>query len=139
MKFVATKTTDQLDLQALHRVRERLVSQRTGIINQIRAFLLERGIAVRQGQRFLRAELPRILATPPDVLSPCMVRIIEGLAGDWRHLDERIEGLSAEIEVVARQDAGCERLMSVPGIGPIVSSATGAAVGRAGGFSTGGG
>ena len=70
MKFVATKTADQLDLQALHRVRERLVSQRTGIINQIRAFLLERGIAVRQGQRFLRAELPRILATPPDVLSP---------------------------------------------------------------------
>jgi transposase len=63
-------TADQLDLQALHRVRERLVSQRTGIINQIRAFLLERGIAVRQGQRFLRAELPRILAMPPDVLSP---------------------------------------------------------------------
>jgi transposase len=53
----------------LHRVRERLVSQRTGIINQIRAFLFERGIAVRQGLRFLRAELPRILATPPDVLS----------------------------------------------------------------------
>jgi len=63
MKFVATKTADQLDLQALHRVRERLVSQRTGIINQIRAFLMERGIAVRHGQRFLRAELPRILAT----------------------------------------------------------------------------
>jgi transposase len=62
MKFVATKTADQLDLQAMHRVRERLVSQRTGIINQIRAFLLERGVAVRQGQRFLRAELPRILA-----------------------------------------------------------------------------
>jgi transposase len=70
MKFVATKTADQLDLQALHRVRERLVSQRTGIINQIRAFLLERGIAVRQGQRFLRVELPGILATPPDVLCP---------------------------------------------------------------------
>jgi transposase len=46
---VTTKTTDQLDLQALHRVRERLVGQRTGIINQIRAFLLARGIAVRQG------------------------------------------------------------------------------------------
>ena len=56
MKFVATKTADQLDLQALHRVRERLVSQRTGIINQIRAFLLERGIAVRQG-RGARAEM----------------------------------------------------------------------------------
>ena len=72
MKFVTTETADQLDLQALHRVRERLVSQRT--INQIRAFLLERGIAVRQGQRFLRTELPRILATPPDVLSPRMAR-----------------------------------------------------------------
>src|SRR4030088_200376 len=57
MKFVATKTAEQLDLQALHRVRERLVSQRTGIINPIRAFLLERGVAVRQGLRFLRAEL----------------------------------------------------------------------------------
>jgi hypothetical protein len=73
MKFVATKTAEQLDLQTLHRVRERLVSQRTGIINQIRAFLLERGVAVRQGLRFLRAELPRILATPCDVLSPRMV------------------------------------------------------------------
>lgn len=51
LKFVATKTAEQLDLQALHRVRERLVSQRTGIINQIRAFMLERGIAVRQGIR----------------------------------------------------------------------------------------
>ena len=98
MKFVVTKTADQLDLQALHRVRERLVSQRTGIINQIRAFLLERGIAVRQGQRFLRVELPRILATPPDVLSPRMVRVIEGLASDWHRLDERIEVFSSEIE-----------------------------------------
>jgi transposase len=137
MKFVATKTADQLDLQALHRVRERLVSQRTGIINQIRAFLLERGIAVRQGQRFLRAELPNILATPPDVLSPRMVRVIEGLAGDWRRLDERIEGLSSEIETVARQDAGCERLMSVPGIGPIISSAMVAAIGTGDGFTKG--
>jgi transposase len=137
MKFVATKTADQLDLQALHRVRERLVSQRTGIINQIRAFLLERGVAVRQGLRFLRAELPRILATPPDVLSPRMVRVIEGLAGDWRRLDERVESLSSEIEAVARQDTGCERLMSVPGIGPIISSAMVAAIGTGDVFSKG--
>src|SRR3954453_2265244 len=129
MKFVATKTAEQLDLQAMHRVRERLVSQRTGIINQIRAFLLERGVAVRQGQRFLRAELPRILATPPDVLSPRMTRIVEDLATDWRRLDQRVEGLSNEIEAIARQDTGCERLMSVPGIGPIISSAMVAAIG----------
>src|SRR5450830_665908 len=110
MKFVATKTADQLDLQALHRV-------------------LERSVAVRPGQRFLSAELPRILAAPSDVLSPRMVRLIEDLAGDWRRLDERIEGLSSEIEAIARQDAGCERLMSVPGIGPIISSAMVAAIG----------
>jgi transposase len=137
MKFVATKTADQLDLQALHRVRERLVSQRTGIINQIRAFLLERGIAVRQGQRFLRAELPRILATPSDILSPRMARVVEDLASDWRRLDQRIEGLSAEIGVLARADSGCERLMSVPGIGPIISSAMVAAIGTGDAFSKG--
>jgi transposase len=129
MNFVATKTADQLDLQALHRVRERLVSQRTGIINQIRAFTLERGIAVRQGIRFLRAELPMILASRADVLSARMLRVIEDLAGDWRRLDERIETLSREIETIARQDAGCDRLMSVPGIGPIISSAVVAAIG----------
>ena len=137
MRFVATKTADQLDLQAMHRVRERLVSQRTGIINQIRAFLNERGIAVRQGQRVLRTELPRILATPPDVLSPRMVRVIEELACDWRRLDERIEGLSGEIEELAKRDPGCERLMSVPGIGPLISSAMVAAIGSGNGFSKG--
>ena len=137
MKFVATKTADQLDLQALHRVRERLVSQRTGIINQIRAFLLERGVAVRQGLRFLRAELPRILAKPSDVLSARMVRIIENLAEDWRRLDERIDQLSGEIAALARQDAGCERLMSVPGIGPIIASAMVAAIGDGAAFAKG--
>src|ERR1700751_2623676 len=137
MKFVATKTAEQLDLQAQHRVRERLVSQRTGIINQIRAFLLERGIAVRQGLRFLRAELPRILATRTDALSPRMLHVIEDLAGDWRRLDERIEDLSSEIEVLARRDVGCERLMSVPGIGPIISSAMVAAIGTGDAFSKG--
>jgi len=78
MSFVATKTADQLDLQALHRVRERLVSQRTGIINQIRAFLLER-VAVRQGLRFLRDELPIILATRSDGCH----RACYGLSRNW--------------------------------------------------------
>src|SRR6266699_4125811 len=137
MKFVATKTADQLDLQALHRVRERLVSQRTGIVNQIRAFLLERGVAVRQGFRFLRTALPDILAAPSDVLSPRIVHIIEDLAIDWRRLDERVNAVSAEIETVARQDAGCEWLMSVPGIGPIISSAMVAAIGTGDVFSKG--
>jgi transposase len=137
MKFVATKTADQLDLQALHRVRERLVGQRTGIINQIRAFLLERGVAVRKGLGFLRKELPAILATRVDVVSPRMMRIIEDLAGDWHRLDERIEGLSTEIETLAHQDPACERLMTVPGIGPIISSAMVAAIGNGAVFAKG--
>jgi transposase len=137
MRFVATKTVEQLDLQALHRVRERLVGQRTGIINQIRAFLLDRGIAVRQGLRFLRAELPGILAKRTDVLSPRMVHIIEGLADDWHRLDERIEGLSSEIGALACQDPACDRLMTVPGIGPIISSAMVAAIGNGAAFAKG--
>jgi len=137
MKFVAAKTAEQLDLQALHRVRERLVGQRTGIINQIRAFLLERGIAVRQGLPFLRAELQDILAKRTDVFSVRMVHAIEDLAGDWCRLDERIEGLSTAIELLARQDPGCKRLMTVPGIGPIISSSTVAAIGNGAVFSKG--
>jgi transposase len=71
------------------------------------------------------------------VLSPRMVRIVEDLVGDWRRLDERIEGLSGEIDGLARQDAGCERLMSVPGIGPIISSAMVAAIGAGDAFAKG--
>src|SRR5919109_4293915 len=90
MKFVALKSVEQLDLQALHRIRERLVCQRTSVINQIRAFLLERGIAVRQGLRALRTELTIILAMT-EKLSPRMIHMIETLCADWRHLDGRIE------------------------------------------------
>jgi transposase len=137
MKFVATKTTDQLDLQALHRVRERLVRQRTSIINQIRAFLLENGVAIRQGRRFLEHELPQVLAKHGDVLSVRLVHAIEDLAGDWHRLEDRIDGLSREIEAMAKQDRGCRRLMTLPGVGPIISSATVAAIGNGAMFSKG--
>src|SRR6478752_7017554 len=96
-RFVPAKTNEQLDLQALHRVRSRLVSERTAVINQIRGFLLERGIIVRRGLRFLRQALPDILAKRTDVLSPRMVRMVADLASDWRQLDERIEAVTDEI------------------------------------------
>jgi transposase len=76
-----------------------------------------------------RTELPGILAKRSDVLSPRTMRVIEDLAGDWRRLDERIEGLSGDIISLVEQDPACERLMTVPGIGPIISSAMVAAIG----------
>jgi transposase len=118
-RFVPAKTNEQLDLQALHRVRSRLVGGRTAVINQIRGFLLERGIIIRQGLRFLRQQLPDILAKRTDVLSPRMVRTVSDLAGDWRQLDERIETVTDEIEMLAKGDDSCRRVMTVPGIGPI--------------------
>src|SRR5579863_8919597 len=136
-RCVPVKTDDQLDLQALHRVRSRLVGQRTAVINQIRGFLLEHGIAVRQGPRSLRQQLPQILATRTDVLSPRMLRIIGDIVDDWRYLDDRIERVTDEIEGLARTDVNCGQLMSVPGIGPIIASATVAAVGNGTAFAKG--
>jgi transposase len=103
-RCVPIKTDSQLDLQALHRVRSRLIGNRTAVINQIRGFLLEHGIPVRQGHRFLRQQLPQLLATRADVLSPRMIRIIGDLIDDWKYLDERIERVTDEIEALARAD-----------------------------------
>jgi transposase len=136
-RCVPVKTDDQLDLQALHRVRSRLISDRTAVINQIRGFLLERGIPVRQGLRFLRQQLPEILAKRTDVLSPRMTRIVEDLSGDWRRLDERIEHVTEEIEVLAHSTETCRQLMTVPGIGPIIASAMVAAIGNGAAFTKG--
>src|SRR6266540_861100 len=137
MHFVAIKTPEQMDLLALHRVRSRLVSQRTGVTNQIRGFLIERGITVRQGVAPLRKALPDILSSQTGPLSPRMVSLIVDLVQDWRRLDERIAAVSAEIEALAQQDDSCQRLMTVPGIGPIISSAVVAAIGNGAGFQQG--
>jgi transposase len=137
MRFVPTKTVEQLDLQALHRVRSRLVSERTAVVNQIRAFLLERGIAVRQRLRSLRQALPDILAQRTDVLTPRMTHMIEGLMRDWHHLDERIEAVTGEIEALVAADEACQRLMSVPGVGPIIASAMVASIGNGAAFRRG--
>src|SRR5947207_4821002 len=130
LRFVQEKSQDQLDLQACHRVRARLVSRRTATINQIRAFLIEQGIAVRCGSRALRASLFAILENRKDEISPRMARLIFDLYKDWCHLDERIDTVTGEIEELSRVEAKCQRLMSVPGIGPVISTGLVAALGR---------
>jgi transposase len=84
MRFVPIKTEDQLDLQALHRVRDRLVHRRTAIINQIRGFLLERGVTFAKGPANLRNRMPAILEDAEQNISPRM-RII--LARVWQGVE----------------------------------------------------
>ena len=137
LKVVWEKTQDQLDLQALHRVRSRLVSRRTATINQIRAFLIEQGIAVRRGARALRGSLFAILRNRKDEISPRMDSIIVGLYEDWLWLDERIESTTSEIEMISKREGNCQRLMTVPGIGPMISTAVVAAIGTGEAFDRG--
>ena len=137
LKLVQEKTQDQLDLQALHRVRSRLVSRRTATINQIRAFLIEQGITVRAGARALRNSLFAILQNREDEISPRMSDIIVGLYEDWLWLDERIESTTNEIDLISRRESNCQRLMSVPGVGPIISTAMVAAIGTGEAFDRG--
>ena len=137
LRFVQEKSQDQLDLQACHRVRSRLVSRRTATINQIRAFLIEQGIAVRSGLRTLRKSLFAILENRKDEISPRTAKLILGLYGDWCGLDERIEAVTSDIEEISRVEATCLRLMSVPGIGPLISTGLVAAIGTGEAFERG--
>jgi transposase len=137
MRFVPLKTVDQLDLQAMHRVRSRLVGQRTAVINQIRGFLLEHGITVRQGPAGLRQALPAILAQRSDVLAPRIVHLVEDLVEDWHRLDTRVDDVTGEIVQLARQDENCKRLQGVPGVGPLTASAVVAAIGNGAAFAKG--
>lgn len=137
LRTVSEKNQDQLDLQALHRVRARLVSRRTATINQIRAFLIEQGITVRSGLRALKNSFETILDQRRDEVSPRMRGILIGLYGDWLWLDKRIEDVSGEIEEISRTEESCANIMTIPGIGPMISTAMVAAVGKGEAFDRG--
>lgn len=137
LPVVPEKSQEQLDLQALHRVRSRLVSRRTASINQIRAFLIEQGITVRKGLRALKNSFETILEERKDEISPRMRTILIGLYGDWLWLDDRIETVSKEIEQISRTEENCINVMTVPGIGPMISTAMVAAIGTGEAFGRG--
>src|SRR3979411_1117445 len=90
MRFVPIKTDDQLDLQALHRVRDRLMARRTSVINQIRAFLLERGIVFAKSPTRLREALPEVLENANENLTPRMRNLVAMLWSDWEELERQI-------------------------------------------------
>lgn len=130
MRFVEIRSPEQVDLQALHRVRDRLVAQRTRVICQMRAFCLEYGIAMHQGAGKFKADLPRVVADEENDLSPAMRRLLTELFDDVKNLEGRIKEVTGEIEDVAAADDTARRLMTVPGIGPLAATALLAAAGR---------
>jgi transposase len=131
MRFVELKSETQLDMQSLHRARDRLVGERTALINQLRAFLLERGIAVAQGRRKLELHLETLLVAEQVTLSPRTRRLIEDMRAEWQELDRRIEAFDEEFAGQARTDETARLLTTIPGIGPLNATALVAAMGKA--------
>lgn len=130
MRFVPIKTDDQLDLQALHRVRDRWVARRTAVMNQMRGFLMERGITIRKGPSHLATQLQGILEDAETPLSGRLRLLILELKHEWDELEGRIEAVNGQIQQIARRDDACSRLMEIPGFGPLVSTALVAAIGN---------
>src|ERR687893_485815 len=101
MRFVELKSETQLDMQSLHRARDRLVGERTALINQLRAVLLERGVVVPQGRRKLESRLKTLLAAEQVSLSPRTRLLIDDHQAEWRELDRRILAFDEEFALQA--------------------------------------
>jgi transposase len=129
MRFVEVKTADQVDLQALHRIRDQMVANRTRLICQMRAFCLENGVAIHQGAGKFKADLPRVLSNASNELTPRMRRLLADLFADLERLEQRIDDVSREIASAAAQDDRARRLMTIPGIGALAATAIIAAAG----------
>ncbi len=131
MRFVPLKSEAQLDMQALHRARERLVAERTALINQLRALLLERGIVLPQRSRALAAwaDAAQAEGGATGALGARIRLLVADMRAEWVDLDRRIAAFDREFAESARQDETARRLATVPGIGPVNATALAAAVG----------
>jgi transposase len=138
MRFVEIKSDIQLDMQTLHRARDRLVGERTALINQLRAVLLERGITVPQGRHKLEQHLTTMLDQQGETtLGRRMVALIEEMRLEWRELDRRIGAFDDEFAAHARDDEAARRLATIPGIGVLNATALVAAIGTGASFTRG--
>jgi len=134
MSFVAIKSEAQLDLQALHRARERLVHSRTALINQARGFLMERGVRIATGRHVFERVVANLLVDPQHQLSPAIIEILSGMTEELTTINFRVAQLDKEIAAQAKSDDDMRRLMAIPGVGPTIASALVAAVGDGGCF-----
>ena len=136
MRLVTLKSEAQLDLQALHRARERLVAARTRLTNQLRAVLLERGVILPKRRSPLRRRLDELMSSELAI-SARALRLLEDLRDEWVSLDRRIKAYDDELGALAREDAQARRLATIPGVGVINATALLAAVGDASAFAKG--
>lgn len=137
MRFVPIKTDDQLDMQSLHRVRERWVMRRTAVVNQIRGLLLERGITLRKGRRHVDAALPGILEDADSKLSGALRMLLAQLKLELDQMAMRIDEADAVLNKTAHENEACQRLVTIPGIGPVTATALIAAIGNGAAFRKG--
>ncbi|QUJ69019.1 IS110 family transposase [Photobacterium sp. GJ3] len=129
MRCVPLKTDEQLALQATHRVRQRFITERTAVVNQMRALLLEYGITVPVGRKVFERALPSILEDADNGLPDFMRALVFRLRERWQYLDVQIDEMSELLKQAAIASEQCKLISTVPGIGPIVSTALIAAVG----------
>jgi transposase len=137
MRFVPIKTQEQLDWQAMHRVRDRLVQRRTALINEIRGFLLERGITFAAQPIHLRKNLPAVIQDAEQNLTSHLRWLLNRLWQEWNQTEIEIKAMTEEIERISNEDARCRQLRQIPGFGPLVSTATVAAIGNGAAFRRG--
>lgn len=136
MRFVALKTPEQQTLLALHRVREALVAERTATANQIHGFLLEFGLSLPVGSRSI-TRLPALLDDPAAALPPRLVSVLLRLHRRYGQLDDEIAQVEGELRLELAEDEAGQRLLTVPGIGPITASSLLAMTGDMHGFKRG--
>ena len=134
MRFVELESEEQLDIHTLHRVRSRLVAERTNLLNQLRAILLERGVIFPVGRRKLEKGIDDMVADGDEALSPRLRQLVCDLRTDWQALDAKIEALNGEFVDLAQTDDAARRLTSIPGVGVLNATALIAAVGNASSF-----
>ena len=137
MSFVTVKSAEQLDLQALHRARERLIHSRTRLINQARGFFMERGIRFGQGRHVFQRALQKFLEDQSADISPRMRDLIADMAVELDELNSRVVAFDHEIKKLSQKDPDMKRLTEIPGIGPIIASALVAAIGDGQAFAKG--
>jgi len=137
MRFVAIKTTAQQDAQALYRLREQRIKERTALGNQLRGLLAEHGIVVNRGINVLRRRLPELLAAPDNGLSPLFRQLLNQGYQQLQQLDRHIDDYTALLTTLSRQNEACQRLQTIPGFGPINASVFASVVGNGSGYRCG--